>query len=159
RNVAAWRLREGRNQLRYNAETRASLDSEWTMGAQATNQVKFSKLDIAYDDELMLGIRQRWQDIEFGLKYVNRRGRDQVVQVSGNTLGEPADDPALANNYTTWTNDGKSEMDIVSLTVTPLRPLRLFGSVTSGQLALDWTDSKRSSPTYFDDGDDYYRDE
>ena len=65
----------------------------------------------------MLGVVQQWAGIEYGLKYVNRKGRDQVVQVSGKTLGEPSTDPTLASNYTTYTNDGKSETDTYTLTV------------------------------------------
>ncbi|TBU95804.1 TonB-dependent receptor [Stutzerimonas kirkiae] len=158
RNIASWRLKEGRNRLRHNAETRTTLNSEWTMGNLATNQVKFNKLDIAYDDELTFGINHRWADFDFGLKYVNRKGRDQVIQVRGTTIGEPSIDPTLANSYTTWTNDGKSETDIVTLTVTPLQDFTWLGTRTNGQVALDWIDSKKSSPTYFEDGDDYWSD-
>lgn len=157
RNIAAWRLQEGRNQLRYNGETRSSLDDAWTVGSQANNQVSFNQLDIAYDDELMLGVVQLWHDTEFALKYVNRKGRDQVIQVSGNALGEPSNDPALASNYTTYTNDGRSETEVISLMVTPRLAYKLWGTQTRGQLALDWTDSKSSSPSYFaDEGEDYY---
>ena len=158
RNIAAWRLQEGRNRLRYNSETRASIDDDWTVGTQAQNQVSFSQLNIAYDDELMLGVVQRWNNLEFGLKYVNRKGHDQVVQVSGETLGEPSTDPTLDDDYTTWANEGKSETDIITLMVTPLQAYSLWGTSTSGQLALDWTNSKSSAPTYFDDsaGELYY---
>lgn len=156
RNVAAWRLQEGINRLRYNNETRTSLDSEWTVGTQASALVKFSQLDIAYDDELMVGASQRWAGVEYAFKFVNRKGRDQVIQVSGNALGEPSDDDTLSSIYTTWTNDGHSETDIYSLTATPLAPLRIGATRTTWQVALDWTDVKYASPTYFDDGDDYY---
>src|SRR5690606_8352044 len=78
RNIAAWRLQEGRNRLRYNNEVRNSLEDDWSVGSQALNQVRFNQLDIAYDDELMLGLLQQWQGLEFGVKYVRRKGRDQV---------------------------------------------------------------------------------
>lgn len=156
RNVAAWRLQEGINRLRYNNEARATLDSAWTLGTQATSLMKFSQLDIAYDDELMFGATQRWRGVEYAFKFVNRKGRDQVIQVSGNALGEPATDPTLSGSYTTWTNDGRSEADIYSFTATPLAPLLLGSTRTTWQLALDWTDVKHASPTYFDDGDDYH---
>ena len=155
RNIAAWRLQEGRNRLRYNNEVRNSLEDDWSVGSQALNQVRFNQLDIAYDDELMLGLLQQWQGLEFGVKYVRRKGRDQVIQVSGNALGQPADDPTLANNYTTYTNGGSSETDIYTLTVTPLQAYTWLGASHSGQLALDWTDRQASAPSYFDDSDAY----
>ena len=156
RNITSWRLREGRNQLRYNGETRADVNSDWTVGTQASNLVKFSELDIPYDDELMLGIEQRWHGFKFDLKYVNRKGRDQVMEVSGTTIGEPSTDPSLSSSYTTFTNDGKSETDIVSLTVSPLSNLRWLGTVTSGQLVLDWYDSIRNAPSYLSSETDDY---
>jgi hypothetical protein len=156
RNITSWRLREGRNQLRYNNEVRNMVNSDWTVGTQATNLVKFSELDIPYDDELMLGIEQRWQRFTFDLKYVNRKGRDQVLEVNGTTLGQPSTDPALSNSYTTYTNGGKSDTDIVTLTVSPLDTLNWFGTQTTGQLVLDWHDSKRNAPDYISSETDFY---
>ena len=105
----------------------------------------------------MLGVVQQLGGIEYGLKYVNRKGRDQVVQVSGRALGEPSTDPTLASNYTTYTNDGKSETDTYTLTVTPMQRWTLLGTQTGGQLALNWTDSKASSPSYVYAEDRYYQ--
>lgn len=156
RNITSWRLREGRNQLRYNGEVRNTVNSDWTVGTQATNLVKFSELDIPYDDELMLGIEQRWQRFTFDLKYVNRKGRDQVLEVSGTTLDQPSTDPTLSNSYTTYTNGGKSDTDIVTLTVSPLDTLNWFGTQTTGQLVLDWRDSKRNAPDYISSETDFY---
>lgn len=79
-------MQDGRNRLRFN-ETRASLDKPWVTKSNGSNQTLFNQLDIPYDDELMLGVVQQWAGIEYGLKYVNRKGRDQVVQVSGRTTG------------------------------------------------------------------------
>ncbi|MCP8351347.1 TonB-dependent receptor [Pseudomonas sp. B21-036] len=156
RSVTSWQLQDGRNRLRFN-ETRASLDKPWVTKSNGSNQTLFNQLDIPYDDELMLGVVQQWAGIEYGLKYVNRKGRDQVVQVSGRTLGQPSTDPDLASNYTTYTNDGKSETDTYTLTVTPMQRWTLLGTQTGGQLALNWTDSKASSPSYVQADDTYYQ--
>ncbi|WP_041118846.1 TonB-dependent receptor plug domain-containing protein [Pseudomonas protegens] len=156
RSVSSWQLQDGRNRLRFN-ETRDSLDKPWVVKSNAANQVRFNQLDIPYDDELMLGVVQQWAGVEYALKYVNRKGRDQVVQVSGKTLGEPSTDPTLASNYTTYTNDGKSETDTYTLTVTPLQRWTLLGTQTGGQLALNWTDSKASAPTYVAAENLYYQ--
>lgn len=156
RNVAAWRLSDGINRLRYNGEKRTSLDSPWTVGTQATNTVRFSDLKVAYSDELMLGVEQRWAGMLFNLKAVNRKGRDEVIQVAGKTLGEPSTDPTLASNYTTWTNDGRSETNTFTLAVAPLHAVTWLGTTTTGLLSLDYTDVKYASPTYFDEGDLFY---
>jgi hypothetical protein len=153
RNIAAWRLRDGLGQLTWRSEARNSLDEAWSVGIQSPNSVKFNELDIAYNDELMLGLAQRWQGMEFNLKLVNRKGRDQVIQVSGTTIGEPSDDPSLSNSYTTWSNEGRSEADIYSLTVSPIKSIDLAATRTTALLSLDYTDVKYASPTYFDDAE------
>jgi hypothetical protein len=154
RNLTVWRLSEGRNRLRYNNEKRTSVNSGWTVGTQAADTVKFSQLDIPYDDELMFGIEQRWQGFKFDAKYIKRKGRDQVIEVKGSTLGQTSPDPTtLSNTYTTWTNGGKSETDILSLSISPLQDLRWQGTRTNGQLVLDWTDSKKNAPDYYSSTD------
>lgn len=158
RNIATWRLQEGRARLRLTTETRPTLNDNWSVGTPVQNAVKFSELDIPYDNEVMLGASQRWNGLKFDLKYVNRKGYDQVIKAKGTTLGAPSTDPNLSSSYTTWTNGGQSETDIYSLTISSLRNFTLMGTSTSGQLALDWTKSKKSSPTYFDDGDIYFDD-
>ncbi len=148
RNITGWRLREGRNQLRYNNEQRNNVNANWSVGTQATNLVSFNELEIPYDDELMLGLEQRWSGFKFDLKYVKRKGRDQVMEVSGSAIGQPSTDPTLSNSYTTFTNGGRSETDILTLTVSPLQDFRWMGTRSTGQLAIDWRDSKSKAPDY-----------
>lgn len=154
RNISSWRLRDGLDRLRYNTERRTSIDTDWSVGTQALNSVKFNELDIPYDDELMFGASQRISKLKFDLKYVRRWGRDQIIQVSGTAIGQPSTDPTLSNSYTTYTNGGKSDTDVVTLTVTPLQDLRWLGTYTTGQLALDWRDSKSNAPDYLYDASD-----
>ena len=159
RSIARWRLQESINRLRYNGERRNSLDDVWTVGTQAPADNVFNQLDIAYDDELMLGFSQRFEAATLGLKFINRLGRDQVIQASGLAIGEPSTDTKdLSAGYTTWTNDGRSHNQIWSLTADGRQPLRWAGSTTVWQAALDWTDQKYASPSYQDDaaGNLYY---
>ncbi|WP_329810989.1 secretin and TonB N-terminal domain-containing protein [Stenotrophomonas sp. SMYL8] len=151
RNAATWRLRDGLDRLQYRNQRRPTLDSEWTAGTQTANGLHFDRLRIAYDDELMLGVKQQWKGWEFLGKVVSRKGRDQVVRSSSRVQDERADDPSLATHYETWSNDGRSETQIISLTVRPLRRLQFGGTSTTGLLALDWTDSRSSAPDYEDD--------
>ena len=157
RSMAKWRLHENINRLRYNNEKRATLDDAWTLGTQAAADMRFADLDIAYDDELMLGFTQRLDGLTLGAKVVDRQGHDQVIQVKGTTLDAPSTNTGeLSAGYTTWTNGGRSHNRIWSLTAEGSRPLLLAGTVTSWLAAIDWTDNIRSAPTYFDDSDDYY---
>lgn len=149
RNISGWRLQDGRNRLRF-TDRRTSVDGDWVTLTQATNTTLFNKLDIPYDDEWMLGLTQRVAGVEFGLKYVNRTGKDQVIQVKGDKLGVPSTDPTLSKNYTTYTNDGRSRTDIITLTAQPLQPIEFAGTQTSALLALDWTKSKSNAPDYTD---------
>lgn len=149
RNISSWRLQDGRNRLRF-TDLRSSINADWLQTAQATNSTLFNTLDIPYDDEWMLGIKQRVANLELGFKYVNRAGKDQVIQVRGDKLGQPSTDPTLSNSYTTYSNDGRSRTEIFTLTAQPLQALEFAGTQTAALLALDWTKSKSSAPTYSD---------
>lgn len=149
RNISSWRLQDGRNRLRF-TDTRNSVDADWQTVTQAANNTLFNKLAIPYDDEWMLGFKQQVAGVELGLKYVNRTGRDQVIQVKGDKIKQPATDPFLSKNYTTYTNDGRSRTDIITLTAQPLQSFDFAGTQTAALLALDWTKSKSSAPDYTD---------
>lgn len=145
RNLFKYRLADGRQGFN-TTYTRSSQTSEW-VGRQTLNTNRFSDMNIPYDDELMLGLEQRWLNTDFRLKYVHRKGKDQVVRSSSRVLGlDPLE--GYQAIYYTYVNAGASESDNLSLTVTPNQPLRVLGSVTSLQLALDWSRSKNAYSTY-----------
>ena len=159
RSMAKWRLHENVNRLRYNNEKRPTLDDSWSVGTPAAASMAFSQLDIAYDDEIMLGFTQRFDAATLGLKFINRLGRDQVIQAAGRLIGAPSTDTSeLSSGYTTWTNDGRSHNQIWSLTADGRQALQWAGTSTVWQAALDWTDQKYASPSYDDDaaGNLYY---
>ncbi|WEK30753.1 MAG: TonB-dependent receptor [Candidatus Pseudomonas phytovorans] len=145
RNLFKYRLADGRQALN-TTYTRASQTSEW-VGRQQLDTNRLADMNIPYDDELMLGLEQRWLNTDFRLKYVHRKGNDQVVRASSRVLGlDPAEGyQAIYYNYV---NAGSSESDNVSLTITPNQSFRVLGSVTSLQLALDWSRSKNAYSTY-----------
>jgi hypothetical protein len=161
RSIARWRLQENINRLRYNAESRPTLDSNWSVGKQAAATTAFRALDIAYDDELALGFIQNWDALSLEAKVVDRKGHDQVIQVPGKDLVEPSTDTnQLSSTYTTWTNEGRSHNRIWSLTATSRKPLILAGTSTSWKVVADWTDNEYSAPGYDEDaqGEDYLAD-
>lgn len=146
RNIYKYRLADGRQQLN-KTYRRTSSGGNWTVSSQQLNTTRFSGLDIPYDDELMAGIEQRWFDTEFKLKYVHREGRDKIIRPSARIQGLPAES-GYATTYYSYTNDGQSESDNVSLTITPLKDLEWQGTKTSLQWALDWSKIKSADANY-----------
>lgn len=147
RNLYKYRLADGRNSL-LTSYTRRTQTSEW-VGTRQGSLSKFSTLDIPYDDELTLGIDQRWLNTDFRLKYVNRKGRDKINRSLGRVQGLPAAD-GYATEYFTYTNEGRSESDNVTLSITPLEELKFRGTRTSVQLAFDWSRTKDAYGNYDD---------
>ncbi|MQU14653.1 TonB-dependent receptor, partial [Pseudomonas sp. FSL R10-2172] len=139
RNLYAYRLRDGIAAMG-TEYSRASQTSDWVMGKQNANDSKFNQLKVPYDDELTLGLSHVQWDTEFAVKYVKRMGREQVSRAWGAQIGQPSEDTgALAANYYTYYNGGKSDADIYTLTITPLQAFTLGSTRTSGQFAMDWS--------------------
>ena len=139
RNLYAYKLRDGVAAM--NTEyTRPTPSADWQMTKRAPNDSKFNQLKVPYDDELTLGLSHVQWDTEFAVKYVNRKGREQVSRAWGSQIGAPTDDPTtLAANYYTYYNGGQSEADIYTLTITPLHSFVVGSTRTTGQFAMDWS--------------------
>jgi len=156
RNAAAWQLREKINRLRYNGEQRNSLEQDWTTGTQQRANSKFNKLKIAYSDEIALGLSWQWGDWLLDAAVVKRMGRDEVIQVHEINNGA---DPDLTNNYTTFTNDGRSDVMDYTLNATLLRPIDFAGTTTQLRASAGWLDVKQNTAIYSNDSEgDFYRD-
>lgn len=153
RNLFAYRLMNDREALRWRRTRLASTGNQITdFGGwvnYGVNENSFRQLDIPYDDELALGVTQRWYDTTFDLKYVRREGRDQVFRASANTLDlEPGDGVTLIRNYYVFSNIGKSRSDNVTFTVTPDWKMKGFGTATSLQLAMNWSQTQSNMQGY-----------
>lgn len=154
RNLFKYRLADGRDTFtaRY---TRAQQADDWTLASRNLNTSQFRSMDIPYDDELMLGINQRWLNTDFQLKYINRKGHDQIYRTQPYYNLDEAEIPAgYSKNYYVYLNAGTSKSENISLTVTPLQPLRFGGTSTSVQLALDWSQSKGAHGSTYEAGVD-----
>ncbi|WP_313524015.1 TonB-dependent receptor plug domain-containing protein [Stutzerimonas kunmingensis] len=148
RNMSAYRLYDGRAALQ-TTQTRANGSKEWSAPTRTANASKFSQLDIPYDDELTLGLEQIWWDTRFAFKYVNRKGRDQIIRTQGRYLDQPTSNPSeLSTSYYTYANLGSSETDVYTLSIAPLQDLELLGTLTHAELAVDWTDVTSSHEDY-----------
>lgn len=161
RNLFKYRLADGRQS--FNTQyTRSSQTGAWT-AVQIENLNKFTDMDVPYDDELTLGLDQRWLNTDFRLKYVHRAGKDKIVKASSKVLGLDAAQ-GYDSIYYTYTNEGSSKSDNISLSITPLQELPWRGTRTSVQLALDWSKTEDAYGTYdsgissdeYTDSDVYY---
>lgn len=147
RNLFKYRLNDGRGALNTNI-SRTAIGAVWRETQQlSTNQ--FSTLDIPYDDEWTLGVDQRWLDTDFKLKYVHRTGKDKIIRTSARTLGLPTNGN-YATTYYTYTNQGYSESDNLTLSVTPVHDFKFAGTRTSLQLAFDWSQTTDGYGNYDD---------
>lgn len=154
RNLFKYRLADGRQAFtsRY---TRTSQTDDWALASSNLNLSKFTSMDIPYDDELMLGFNQRMFGAEFQLKYINRKGHDQIYRTRPYYNLDQTQIPAgYSKDYYVYLNAGTSETENLSLTVMPLQPLRFKGTSTSVQLALDWSQSKGAHGETYDSGVD-----
>ncbi|NIF26310.1 TonB-dependent receptor [Pantoea sp. Tr-811] len=154
RNLFKYRLADGRQAFTSRYTRKAQTDA-WTLASTNSNLSQFRSMDIPYDDELMLGLNQRWLNTDFQLKYINRKGHDQIYRTRPYYNLDEKDIPTgYSKDYYVYLNAGTSETENVSLTVTPLQPLRFKGTTTSVQLALDWSRSKGAHGATYEAGVD-----
>ncbi len=141
RNIFDRALRVGRESLQYTMSR--GPDLVWSTPIPAAlNTTVLGNLDVPYDDELTLGFRQVTWNTAFDLKFVNRKGRDQVITVRVD--GANPDPTVRQTFHYNYENIGRSDTDSVSLSVQPLSVLEIAGTLTSAQLIANWTDVERS---------------
>lgn len=169
RNLFKYRLADGRESLRWRinravatGDTISDFDAPFQWGV---DESAFRKIDIPYDDELMLGFSQLLAGMRFDLKYVHRDGKDQVVRSRASYLGlVPGNGTDTIDDYYTYTNAGRSRNETVTLTITPQSFLRVAGTITSAQLGMDWSRTESAESDYekvldedsLNDADVYY---
>ncbi|WP_411851907.1 secretin and TonB N-terminal domain-containing protein [Stenotrophomonas sp. LGBM10] len=148
RSFFAYLLRDGRERLR-ESKTRRSASTAWEDVAGtwnvATNRLR--DLDSPYADEWSLGLDQRVAGLRISAKYVDRRSRRDVLR---RRIGEPLDATLYNRNTFEYTNDGRSDAGIATLTVASREPWTFLGTRNSWQLAADHTDVKRNYNSYED---------
>lgn len=136
--------------------TRNSQSENWVESprADSTSPYKFNRLNVPFSDELMGAITQNLSIFSATIKYIHRKGKDEIMQVKRNTLNAPPQS-GYANNYTSWSNDGQSESHIVSLLIQNIAQIQTFGINHHYLFAFDYTQTKRSYNLYNAD-DSYY---
>lgn len=137
----AYQLTAGRRGLLY-YETRASMASPWVYSSNVFDRDRARPLENPYDDEAMLSLRQQWGGFSWTAKWVNRKGRKQVAT-------QTVTDPGGSGNLLYYfSNDGKSDADTLSLTVTNTTPWKFAGTSTEAMFVLDQTQVTASHLSY-----------
>lgn len=116
--------------------------SDWNDPVNGTALLyRTNDLKVPYSDEHMLGLSQHWAGALWGLKWVAREGRDEVVMHyfrEGNTIARR------------WENAGKTSARTAAFTVETERPLQLGSTATSLLFSVDHTDIETSHADYND---------
>ncbi|WP_343353763.1 hypothetical protein V3I05_01340 [Helicobacter mastomyrinus] len=113
------------------------------------NTTKFSQLKVPYADELMIGISQRIYDMNLGIKYIYRAGRDEIRRSSRSVSNLPTDSN-YSSNYYIYTNEGISTTNVITLTLENTHPLKILGVKNHIFFAFDWTNVNRNYTDYSD---------
>lgn len=124
----------------------------------STSPYKFNRLNVPFSDELMGAITQNLGIFSATIKYIHRKGKDEIMRVTRNTLNAPPQS-GYTTNYTMWSNDGSSESHIISLIVQNIKPIHTFGINHYYFFAFDYTDTRRSYNIYTADSAYYDNDE
>lgn len=116
----------------------------------AKSQYAFNRLDIPYSDEVMVGISQDIGAVNFNAKYINRQGKDEIIQRGSFNKGY----------Y--YTNEGSSKSDIIAASIENTEPFKTLNVYHHFLFAFDYTAVNRAynpfaaDETYIDDPDIYY---
>lgn len=131
--------------------TRADINSPWVESdVSAKSQYAFNRLDIPYSDEVMVGISQDIGLVNFNAKYINRQGKDEIIQRG-----------TYSNGYY-YTNEGSSKSDIITASIENTEPFKTLNVYHHFLFAFDYTAVNRAynpfaaDETYIDDPDIYY---
>ncbi len=123
--------------------SRADQNSQWIesedSGAQDTRK---KDLKTAYADEIVLGLTSQFKNTYLALKWVNRQYKDEI---SRNKTSVPYNGFNYSYEYA---NSGYGENDTVTLELNTLQPLKFYNTQHDLGLAVNYTDSYRSTPDY-----------
>lgn len=122
------------------AYIRDNPNEPWRLDPQGdlSYYVDFDKLKTPYADELMFGYKQDLGLFNAELKYIKRKGKDEIISRRDNPPKA-----GMYSDYWTWSNDGSSTSDIISLQVANSKPLEFLGGKHSILFGFDKTKTKR----------------
>lgn len=105
-----------------------------------------STLKTPFSDEIVLGLNGNYQNLNYGLKWVNRNNKDELKQTV--TQKDSSITGNSEQNSKTYDNSGRSASDIYTLTVRNIEPLKFKDSLHHLSLSADYTQTTRNYEDY-----------
>lgn len=164
-------LREERNAMQVMQDRNNTVYSNnWVNSNDPKPRHKFNELKTPYNDEFAIGFQQKIDNLDALIKYVKRKGKDQikgtriynsnyrycsVYRPNGTcqtwaTLTNPNIDPNMETFYYTYTNNGKSESDDYSISLKTIQGYEFAGFINSFDFGASYTDVKKNHSDYQD---------
>lgn len=117
--------------------------------ANDINNVAGSDYKTPYDDELSLFYRGEIYNANINLKYTKRKSKDEIIQISRLNFGKDYIH-GLDRKYNLYTNDGKSDTDILSFSIQNSLPIEILTTKNNFEFSLSYMDKKSNFSTYYD---------
>ncbi|WP_353143071.1 TonB-dependent receptor plug domain-containing protein [Acinetobacter pragensis] len=126
------------------SQNRTDLSNNWKNKSSTASYTYRSQLDTPYADETMFAVNGAYANTLMGLKWVNRKNKDQLRRT------ESLIDPKIDSTRSTYTydNTGRSKSDIFSLSIRNIEPLQLLGSQHKFSFNADYTQTERNFNSY-----------
>ncbi|OBV28329.1 hypothetical protein BA723_02265 [Helicobacter sp. CLO-3] len=157
RNLFTYALMDGRSSLQ-STLTRANPGILWenATATQNKNDTNFDQLRVPYSDEFMAGISQNLFVFNINAKYIRRNGRDEIRRMCSapdGSLSSPncASNSTLTSDLRVYTNEGRSDTDVVTLSIQNNTPINIWRVKNYFLFAFDWTNVKRNYEDYSTD--------
>lgn len=126
-------------------------DEKWKQIGSNTNTYFTTRLKLPYDDELSLFYRGEIKNLAYSLKYINRKGKDEIVAINNEKAGfKPKE--GFDSKYYIYSNDGKTNADIYTFSFENLAPFHIFGFGNNAKFSFTYM-NKKSNFTDFSDKD------
>lgn len=137
-------LREKRETLKV-TQTRRASDWAWVDSERSLPTNSLAEMEVPYDDEAVLGLRQRLgQHLGGTLKWVHRESRDQLVRVRlRDTSGTFSN-----NQYFRYENSGRGSADVVSLELMGTLAHDWLGARHGLEFGTGWTRTRSNHVDY-----------
>ncbi len=129
---------------------RPDLNYDQTCSMRYSKDTKFSRLNVPYVNEYMVGFAQNIYDWNLGIKYIHRQGKDEIRRMSS-SVGNLPSDSNYASTYYTYTNEGKSTTNVITISLQNNIPLEILGVKNFILFAFDWTNVRRNYTDYSTD--------
>ena len=122
----------------------------------AYNSTDFTQLNVPYVNEFMVGFMQAFFDLNLGVKYIHRQGRDEVRRACFNsatgvfTSSCPSSAQPNGNSYYTYNNEGRSTTNVLTISLQHNAPLEFLNTRHFMLFSFDWTNVLRNYADYSD---------